>query len=126
MKKSTAFIATLTSTIMASVAFASSDKATQASDRLQEIQQVIYACKDNQNFSTVFVNTAKSSYAIITQQDELISLEIMPMASGANYQAMSPNYTYKLYTKGDNATLEADGKPMFEECQVATVVELGK
>lgn len=49
--------------------------------------------------------------------DEMISMELMKMASGTNYQAISKNYTYKLYTKGKTADLvEGDDKPVLSEC----------
>lgn len=46
----------------------------------------------------LFINTAESSYAVITQMNEMIPMELK-MASGANYQAINKDYTYKLYTK---------------------------
>ncbi|MDI8746457.1 hypothetical protein MJM83_34680, partial [Salmonella enterica subsp. enterica serovar Montevideo] len=42
---------------------------------------------------------------------EMIPMRLMKMASGANYEAIDKNYTYKLYTKGKTAELvEGDDK----------------
>lgn len=79
-----------------SLAFAASD----------EITHVKYACDDNQVLDVVFVNTAAGeSYAVISQMDELIPMQITPMASGASYKPVSPDYTYMLHTKGKTADL---------------------
>ncbi len=49
------------------------------------------------------VNTeAGNAYAIISQVNEMIDA-VNEMASGQNYEAMNKNYTYKLYTKRQNA-----------------------
>ncbi|MBI6544466.1 c-type lysozyme inhibitor [Proteus vulgaris] len=83
-----------------------------------EITKVSYACENNQIMEVIYINTAKDSYAIINQMDEMIPMKIMKMASGANYEAMNKNYTYKLYTKGDNADLvEGKDKPVLSGCK---------
>jgi len=75
------------------------------------------SCKDSKNLEVVFINAGNSSYAVINQMDEMIPMELMKMASGTNYQAISKNYTYKLYTKGKTADLvEGDDKPVLSEC----------
>ncbi|HHE4879563.1 TPA: MliC family protein, partial [Morganella morganii] len=54
---------------------------------------------------------------IINQMNEMIPMKIMKMASGANYEAMNKNYTYKLYTKGNNANLvEGNDKAVLTDC----------
>lgn len=88
-------------------------------DNEDEITKVSYACENNQVMEVIYVNTAKDSYAIINQMDEMIPMKIMKMASGANYEAMNKNYTYKLYTKGDKADLVGDSdKPVLSGCVV--------
>lgn len=87
----------------------------------QEISKSIYACNDNQVMEVIYVNTeAGSTYAIINQVNEMIPMRLMKMASGANYEAMDKNYTYKLYTKGKTAELvEGDDKPILSDCYLA-------
>lgn len=71
-----------------------------------DIRQVKYACAGNEVLDTVFINTkAGNSFAIITQANELIPMAITPMASGASYVPIDADYTYRLDTKGDTATL---------------------
>lgn len=44
-------------------------------------------------------------------------MKLMKMASGANYEAISQDYTYKLYTKGNTADLVEDNdKPVLSNC----------
>ena len=87
-------------------------------DNADEITKISYVCENNKVMEVIYVNTAKDSYEIINQMDEMIPLKIMKMASGANYEAMNKNYTYKLYTKGDNADLvEGKDKPVFSGCK---------
>ncbi|WP_435351686.1 c-type lysozyme inhibitor [Morganella morganii] len=82
-----------------------------------EITKVSYACENNQTMEVIYVNTEKDSYAIINQMNEMIPMKIMKMASGANYEAMNKNYTYKLYTKGNNANLfEGNDKAVLTDC----------
>lgn len=87
-------------------------------DNKEEITKVSYACENNQMMEVIYVNTEKDSYAIINQMDEMIPMKIMKMASGANYEAINKNYTYKLYTKGNNADLvEGNDKPVISGCK---------
>ncbi|WP_261247062.1 c-type lysozyme inhibitor [Proteus terrae] len=87
-------------------------------DNADEITKISYVCENNKVMEVIYVNTAKDSYEIINQMDEMIPLKIMKMASGANYEAMNKNYTYKLYTKGDNADLvEGKDKPVLSGCK---------
>lgn len=83
----------------------------------QEISKSIYTCNDNQVMEVIYVNTeAGNAYAIISQ----IPMRLMKMASGANYEAIDKNYTYKLYTKGKTAELvEGDDKPVLSNCSLA-------
>lgn len=92
--------------------------ASAASD---SISQQKYACAGGEVLDVVYVNTAAgNSYAIITQMDELIPMEITPMASGASYKAMDSDYSYVLHTKGDSADLvESDDKPVLSDCKAA-------
>lgn len=70
------------------------------------INGVNYACAGNEVLRVVYVNTAAgNSYAILMQQDEMIPMKLMKSASGANYKAISKDYTYQLWTKGKNADL---------------------
>ncbi|WP_171923595.1 c-type lysozyme inhibitor [Salmonella bongori] len=87
----------------------------------QEISKSIYTCNDNQVMEVIYINTeAGNAYAIINQVNEMIPMRIMKMASGANYEAMDKNYTYKLYTKGKTAELvEGDDKPVLSNCSLA-------
>ncbi|EMO1370747.1 MliC family protein [Proteus mirabilis] len=77
-------------------------------DNEDEIIKVFYNCENNKVMEVIYVNTAKDSYAMINQMDELIPMKIMKMASGANYKVMYKVYKYKLYTKGDKADLIRD------------------
>lgn len=87
-------------------------------DNADEITKVSYVCENNQVMEVIYINTDKDSYAIINQMDEMIPMKIMKMASGANYEAMNKAYTYKLYTKGDNADLvEGKDKPVLSGCK---------
>ncbi|QHP76224.1 c-type lysozyme inhibitor [Proteus vulgaris] len=87
-------------------------------DNADEITKISYTCENNQIMEVIYINTAKDSYAIINQMDEMIPMKIMKMASGANYEAMNKNYTYKLYTKGDNADLvEGKDKSVLSGCK---------
>lgn len=89
-------------------------------DNADEITKISYVCENNKVMEVIYVNTAKDSYAIINQMDEMIPMKIMKMASGANYEAMNKNYTYKLYTKGDNADLvEGKYKPVLSGCKAS-------
>lgn len=80
-----------------------------------------YVCEGNKILEVVYVNTAAgNAYAIISQAYEMIPMEIMKMASGANYQAIDKNYSYKLYTRGKNADLvEGDNQPILSQCIIA-------
>lgn len=73
-----------------------------------EIIKKIYACDENKVMEVIYINTEKNNYAIINQMDEMIPMQIMKMASGANYEAINKNYTYRLYTKGNKADLIGD------------------
>ncbi|MBI6215776.1 c-type lysozyme inhibitor [Proteus vulgaris] len=89
-------------------------------DNTDEITKISYVCENNKVMEVIYVNTAKDSYAIINQMDEMIPMKIMKMASGANYEAMNKNYTYKLYTKGDNADLvEGKDTPVLSGCKAS-------
>ncbi len=82
------------------------------------VSQVKYVCADNEVLDVVYINTAAGgAYAVIHQAGELIPMQIAPTASGANYAAIDPDYTYQLQTKGDAATLvEGDDKPVLSDC----------
>ncbi|MFI0397337.1 c-type lysozyme inhibitor [Paracoccus jiaweipingae] len=108
----------LAATTIAALSLAGAAHADTGKD---EVSQVKYACAGNAVLDVVYVNTAAgNSYAIISQMDELIPMQITPMASGASYAAMDANYTYRLDTKGDNATLvTVDGDkdtPVLSDC----------
>ncbi|SMB87453.1 Membrane-bound lysozyme-inhibitor of c-type lysozyme [Pasteurella testudinis DSM 23072] len=96
-----------------------SDKTAVGSEaeKTRAIEKWVYACRDNKVLEVVYVNSAEQNYAVISQMGELIPMEIIPMASGANYQAINPDYSYKLYTKGNTADLvESDDKPVLSGC----------
>ncbi|EAA8761667.1 hypothetical protein FTZ84_03830 [Salmonella enterica] len=51
------------------------------------------------------------------QVNEMIPMRLMKMAYGANYDATSQSYTYKLYTKGKIVNLmEGNDKPVLSIC----------
>lgn len=75
-----------------------------------------YGCKNNKILEVVYINAPDVNYAVVYQGGEMIPMKIMPMASGANYASVDPNYAYKLYTKGNNASLEQDDKPVLSDC----------
>ncbi|EEL2954736.1 c-type lysozyme inhibitor [Salmonella enterica] len=89
-----------------------------ASAAAEEVAKTIYTCNDNKTMEVVYINTTGgNSYAIINQVNEMIPMRLMKMASGANYEAISQDYTYKLYTKGKTADLvEGDDKPVLSNC----------
>lgn len=94
-----------------------STNAIAAQDKNSAITKMHYACEGKQVLEVVYVNTDKDSYAIISQVDEMIPMKITRSASGAIYEAMDKNYTYKLYTKGNTATLvESKDKPVLSQC----------
>ncbi|EBO0021068.1 lysozyme inhibitor [Salmonella enterica] len=84
----------------------------------EEVAKTIYSCNDNRIMVVVYINTNDgNSYAIINQVNEMIPMRLMKMASGANYEANSQDYTYKLYTKGNTADLvEGNDKPVLSNC----------
>ncbi|MCQ9120632.1 c-type lysozyme inhibitor [Rodentibacter pneumotropicus] len=81
-----------------------------------ELTKIVYVCEDNKTLDVVFVNTDKSSYAIMNEMNELIPMQIQQSASGAIYKAINKNYTYELLTKGNTATLMGDNKPILSSC----------
>lgn len=86
-----------------------------------DVNKTIYVCDQNQKMEVVYINTdTGDSYAVIHPNDEMLPMELMKMASGANYKTMDKNYTYKLYTKGEAADLvEGDDKPVMSNCKAA-------
>ncbi|MDA4421543.1 MliC family protein [Escherichia coli] len=75
-----------------------------ASAVTQEISKKAYVCDGNKTMEAVYINTtAGNSYAVINQMDEMIPMQLMKIASGANYEAINKNYSHKLYTKGKKA-----------------------
>ncbi|TNG94255.1 c-type lysozyme inhibitor [Pasteurellaceae bacterium UScroc12] len=87
-------------------------------DKSQEVSKVLYACRDNKVLDVVYLNTPNNSYAVINQMGEMIPMENIAMASGANYQAINPDYAYKLYTKGNTADLVgANDSPILSDCR---------
>ena len=85
------------------------------------VSKMNYVCDNNNVLEVVYINTAAgNAYAIINQVDEMIPMKIMKMGSGANYEAINKNYTYKLYTKGKTANLvEENDNPVFSNCTAA-------
>ncbi|MGV6988247.1 MliC family protein [Testudinibacter sp. P80/BLE/0925] len=75
-----------------------------------------YSCKDNKVLEVVYMNAPDVNYAVINQGGEMIPMNIMPMASGANYASIDQHHAYKLYTKGNSAFLEQDDKPVLSDC----------
>lgn len=83
-----------------------------------DITKKSYVCDNNESMEVIYINSDKNSYAVINQVNEMIPMQQMKMASGANYEAIDKNYTYKLYTKGSNADLvEQDDKPILSNCK---------
>ncbi len=80
----------------------------------KEISKTAYVCNGNKTMEVVYINTtAGNSYAVINQMDEMIPMQLMKMASGANYEAINKRYSYKLYTKGKKANLvEGNDNPV--------------
>lgn len=81
-----------------------------------ELAKVVYSCEGKKTLDVIFVNTSKDSFAIINQVDEMIPLEIVKSASGANYKAINKDYTYELHTKGNKAELIGDGQVIIGGC----------
>ena len=85
----------------------------------KEVNKVIYSCDNSKTLQVVYINSGKNSYAVINQMDEMVPMKLMRSASGANYKAISSDYTYKLYTKGKNAELvEGNDKPVLSNCSL--------
>lgn len=73
------------------------------------IERVAYACERGMMLDVVYVNTASgSSFAVVSQKDELIPMQVAVSGSGARYVPVNVNQTYELLTKGDAATLYED------------------
>ncbi len=87
----------------------------------KEISKTAYVCNGNKTMEVVYINTtAGNSYAVINQMDEMIPMQLMKMASGANYEAINKRYSYKLYTKGKKANLvEGNDNPVLSNCSSA-------
>ncbi|HCK1151561.1 TPA: c-type lysozyme inhibitor [Escherichia coli] len=93
-----------------------------ASAATQEISKKAYVCDgNNKTMEVVYINTtAGNSYAVINQMDEMIPMQLMKIASGANYEAINKNYSYKLYIKGKKADLvEGNDRPVLSNCSSA-------
>lgn len=124
-----AFVAGMT-VFAGTVAYASSsssDKVAKVGETAtQDVQKIIYACKENKNFQIVFINGEKNAYAVISQMDEVLPLEQTISASGAVFKAMDEGYNYELVTKGDKAFLNAGDQAIYEECTVANTTKLDK
>lgn len=59
----------------------------------KEISKTAYVCNGNKTMEVVYINTtAGNSYAVINQMDEMIPMQLMKMASGANYEAINKRY----------------------------------
>ena len=100
--------AALAAALLAAPAFAAPAFATTPAPT-DSITAVNYACAGNEILRVVYVNTAAgNSYAIVMQQDEMIPMEVTRSGSGAKYKAISPDYTYQLWTKGRTADLYTD------------------
>ena len=87
----------------------------------KEISKTAYVCNGNKTMEVVYINTtAGNSYAVINQMDEMIPMQLMKVASGANYEAINKRYSYKLYTKGKKANLvEGNDNPVLSNCSSA-------
>ena len=87
----------------------------------KEISKTAYVCNGNKTMEVVYINTtAGNSYAVINQMDEMIPMQLMKMASGANYEAINKRYSYKLYTNGKKANLvEGNDNPVLSNCSSA-------
>ncbi|MDO5055160.1 MAG: c-type lysozyme inhibitor [Pasteurella oralis] len=81
-----------------------------------ELTKIVYSCEGKKTLDVIFINTAKDSFAIINQVDEMIPMELVKSASGANYKAINKNYTYELQTKGNQATLLGDNQVIIGNC----------
>lgn len=109
--------ATLMATLGVLAFIASSIHATfLASSSKGELTKMLYSCEGKKTLEVIFINTAKDSFAIINQVDEMVPMEIVKSASGAVYKAIKKDYTYELQTKGNQATLFGDGKVVIREC----------
>ena len=95
----------------------SSKKTTNSSSNVKELDKTVYSCDGNKILEVIYINTSNSNYAVISQMGEMIPMTLIPMASGANYQAINHDYAYKLYTKGNNADLVGAGdSPILSNC----------
>ncbi|KAA3508482.1 lysozyme [Agrobacterium tumefaciens] len=81
------------------------------------VDSVSYSCANNEVLRVVYVNGADGkSFAILQQMEEMITMAETISASGAVYNAMDPNYSYTLRTKGSNASLEDSRGTILDGC----------
>ena len=90
----TALIATLATLSLSAI---SAQATIMEASSKGELAKVVYSCEGKKTLDVIFVNTSKDSFAIINQVDEMIPLEIVKSASGANYKAINKDYTYELH-----------------------------
>lgn len=108
---------TLVATLIAGFTALSAQATTMTNSSNDELTKVVYGCKGKQNLDVIYINTSKGSYAVISQVDELIPMELTKGASGANYKPINPDYKYELQTKGTSAELLGENdKPILTEC----------
>lgn len=91
----------------------------QAAQLNKNVGRYVYQCDGGKNLEVVYINAGGKSFAVINQVDEMVPMAQIKSASGANYKAISPNYTYKLYTQGKSADLvESNDKPVLSNCHL--------
>lgn len=104
---------------LAGAAFLTLGNVAQAAQLNKNVGRYVYQCDGGKNLEVVYINAGGKSFAVINQVDEMVPMSQIKSASGANYKAISPNYTYKLYTKGKMADLvEGKDKPVLSNCHV--------
>lgn len=80
------------------------------------IERIAYTCEGGDVLDVVYVNTASgSSFAVMSQKNELVPLQVAVSASGARYVPVNVNQTYELWNKGNMVTLR-DGDEVLAEC----------
>ncbi|MDO5530336.1 MAG: MliC family protein [Paracoccus sp. (in: a-proteobacteria)] len=74
-----------------------------------------YICEGDEYLDVRF--SPDGEYATIDQMDERILMASIPSASGEQFVAVHPDYSYELATKGNHATLyEAGGAVVLDDC----------
>ncbi|PVX40584.1 membrane-bound lysozyme inhibitor of c-type lysozyme MliC [Pasteurella langaaensis DSM 22999] len=116
-KFNVAVVCGLVGLTIGSMAYASDTKTTK---KELPISHAVYSCGGTDKLEVVYFDdkTTHTQYAVITQMNELIPMVEMATASGIGYKAINPDYSYKLQTKGKDATLYEKDYKVVLDCKL--------